>query len=185
MEKHQSFFSSCAAIVAIFVFLPSGIQGGDVPADALEGKRAEAGPAARMADEVASVPKQADALAQFTHAMMQYYFPASGAQGAAAEALCRKAVVALEAVRIYFPDSEDLLPLIESHFYQGMCHVRLGERRKAAEAFLAAFRHPLPGVPLDRNQADRATYHLQAREQLMLLLDVLQPAEREEVENEE
>ena len=80
---------------------------------------------------------------------------------------------------VYFPKSESKLVLLEAHFYQGMCHKALSERREAATAFLAAYRMPVPGAALDKTQADLITYHRHARRQLMDLLDVLTPAERE------
>lgn len=136
------------------------------------------------AGQAFSVARQQSALQQFTYAMRNYYLPASNEQGDAANKLCREAVVAFDAVFTYFPDSDDFLPLVEARFYQGMCLVALNEKRKAAEAFLAAFRYPLPGAPLNRNLADRINYHEQAGKQLMRLRLEMTPAEREEVDSE-
>jgi hypothetical protein len=140
--------------------------------------------AAKVA-KTGAIPKQEDALDQFSHAMMTYYLPAGRAKGEERKKLCKKAILALAAVWEYFPETKSHLILIEAHFYQGMCYKSLGQTRKAVDAFLAAHRIPVPGAALDKNQADQITYHRQARNQLMSLRKILTNQEREEIEREE
>ena len=135
------------------------------------------------------VPRQENAFEQFSHAMLHYYLPAARATGDQRKDLCRKAIPAFEAVRAYFPKTKDkdVEPLIrmESWFYQGKCQKILGDKRKAADAFLMAFREPIPGAALDDEEADRVIYHFHAYQELRDLQEVLTAKERAEVDAEE
>lgn len=133
---------------------------------------------------VKTIPRQADAMDQFSYAMTKHYFPAARAKGEKRKEMCRTAITALAAVCVYFPKSEDTLSLMEARFYQGMCHKELGQPKEAAAAFLAAFRYPVPGAAINRSHATMITYHEAAKQQLLQLRDVLTPAEREEVGHE-
>ena len=135
-------------------------------------------------DKDKAIPKQKDAVDQLIHAMGTYYRPAARAKGAERKELCRKAVRAFEAVWTYFPKTKDRLSPMMARFYQGMCYNELGERKKAAQAFLAAYRQPYPTKVRDRHQGQIATFHRMAHDQLLRLADVLSVEEREEVNRE-
>ena len=134
-----------------------------------------------VAAAVEGVPRQADAMEQFSYAMTKYYFPAARAEGEKRREMCGKAIVALSAVWGNFPQSKDTLSLMEAQFYAGLCHKELKQRREAAGAFLAALRYPVPGAAINRSDATKMSYHEAARRELLELGDVLEPAEREEV----
>jgi hypothetical protein len=140
---------------------------------------------AQPPEEPAGVPRQENAFEQFSHAMFQYYLPAARETGEKRKDLCLKAIPAFEAVRTYFPKNLAPLLLMESWFYQGKCHKVLGDKRKAADAFLTAFRQPIPGTTLDDEEADLAVYHFHAYRELQGLRDVLTPQERAELDLEE
>jgi len=140
---------------------------------------------AQPAEEPAAVPRQENAFEQFSHAMFQYYLPAARETGEKRKDLCRKAIPAFEAVRTYFPKNLAPLLLMESWFYQGKCHKVLGEKRKAADALLKAYREPVPGAALDDEEADLVIYHFHACRELQGLRGVLTPQEKAELDLEE
>ncbi len=82
------------------------------------------------------VPRQADAVSQYFYARHEWYEPAMRQRGDERARLLRLAVDGFAAVALYFPADESVTTRSLASYYQGLCHLDLGETDRARQDFI-------------------------------------------------